>query len=186
MKSINDVTAACETCTRYKRPRPRPVVAMPLASSFNETVAMDLKSWKQCYFLVIVDHATRYCVATFISNKLSETIITALFVCWITIFGAPCRFLSDNGGEFNNDNMRSLGDRFGIRIMCTAAESPWSNGICECLNSVLSSSVQRIIHDTKCSTEIALAWAVSARNALQNCHEFSPNQLVFWLQSYLP
>ena len=186
MKSIDEVTAACDTCVRYKKPRPRPTVALPMAHSFNETVAMDLKMWKGQYFLVIVDHATRYCVATVIANKNPQTVIKALFVFWITTFGAPRQFLSDNGGEFNNESMRSLGERYGIKILCTAAESPWSNGICERLNCVLGISVQRIIDDTKCSVDIALSWAVSARNALQNCHGFSPNQLVFGYNPVFP
>ena len=33
----------CEICKRYKRTNGRPVVGLPLASSFNEVVCMDLK-----------------------------------------------------------------------------------------------------------------------------------------------
>lgn len=185
-KAVDRVTENCDTCRRFKKPRSRPIVSMPLASSFNETVAMDLKSFNGVYFLVLVDVATRYCIATVIRNKAAETIIKALFACWITIFGAPSQFLSDNGGEFNNDIMRSLGDVYGIRLLCTAAESPWSNGICERLNAILGMSVQRVIDDTKCSTDVALAWSVAARNALQNFSGYSPNQLVFGRNPSLP
>lgn len=187
LRAIDLVTENCETCVRYKRPRPRPVVAMPMAKNFNETVAMDLKIWNNgIYFLVIVDHATRFCSAVVINSKKPCTIIEALFQHWITIFGAPRQFLSDNGGEFNNDEMRTLADSFGIKLVCTAAESPWSNSICERLNCVLGISVTKIRDDAKCSLKIALSWAVSARNALQNCHGYSPNQLVFGYNPALP
>ena len=33
--------------------------------------------------------------------------------------------------------------------------------------------------DIKCTIEVALSWAVCAKNALQNVNGFSPNQLVF-------
>ena len=68
---------------------------------------------------------------------------------------------------------------FGVSLMCTAAESPWSNGICERLNCIIGISVQKIMSDTKCNLTVALSWAVSARNALQSVHGYSPNQLVF-------
>ena len=39
--------------------------------------------------------------------------------------------------------------------------------------------MQKTLLDVKCEPQIALAWAVSAKNALQNHSGFSPNQLVF-------
>ena len=39
--------------------------------------------------------------------------------------------------------------------------------------------MQKTLLDVKCEPQIALAWAVSAKNALQNHGGFSPNQLAF-------
>jgi len=122
---------------------------------------------------------TRFCASVIVPNKEPTSIIKAIFRCWITIFGAPKQFLSDNGGEFSNGEMRSLGDRYNIKLLNTAAECPFSNGVCERLNGILADSVRRIIHESKCSVDIALAWAVAARNALHNFSGFAPNQLVF-------
>ena len=184
--SVKKVTAACETCIKHKRPRPRPVVSLPLGRSFNETLAMDLKSWFGVYFFVMVDVFTRYCTAVVITDKKAETVVTALFTSWISRFGAPQNFFSDNGGEFDNDAMRCLGEKFGVKLMCTAAEAPWSNGVCERLNCLLGISIRRIVSDTQCNTHIALAWAVAARNALDNNKGFSPNQLVFGYNPAFP
>ena len=82
--------------------------------------------------------------------------------------------------------MRGLGDHFGINLMCTAAESPWSNGVCERLNCLIGISIQKIVSDTKCNLTVALSWAVSARNALVNVHGCSPNQLVFGYNPSFP
>lgn len=152
--AVDRVTSECETCRKYKKPRPRPIVSMPMATAFNETVAMDLKSFRGVYFFVMVDMSTRYCIATVIKNKTAETIIRVFFTFWITIFGAPAQILSDNGCEFNNEGMRSMSDAYGIRLLCTAAESPWSNGMCERLNAVLASGVQRIMEDSKCMLKL--------------------------------
>ncbi|GAB1610627.1 hypothetical protein Ahia01_001349000 [Argonauta hians] len=42
------------------------------------------------------------------------------------------------------------------------------------------------MEDTNCSLEIAVAWSVSAKNALKNVHGFSPNQLVFGRNPNIP
>ena len=187
LKAIDEVTEKCETCIKYKRQRPRPVVALSMGNVFNETVAMDLKVWKQgLYFFVVVDVATRFCRATVITDKSPKTIIRELFCNWISLFGAPKKFLSDNGGEFNNEIMRELSDNFGINLVCTAAQSPWSNGVCERLNAILGSSVCKVMNDADCSLHVALSWAVAARNSLHNCHGYSPNQLVFGMNPSLP
>lgn len=185
-QAVRKVTEECEICVKFGRERPRPVVCLPMASRFNEAIAIDLKVWGAKYFLVIIDLATRYCTATVIGDKKAATIIKALFQSWIVMFGAPGKILSDNGGEFNNEEMRTLGEAFNIKIMATAAESPWSNGVCERLNAVIGNIVRKITAGNACELEIALAWAVSARNALTNFSGFSPNQLVFGHNPGLP
>lgn len=185
-RCITSITEKCETCIKNKRPKPRPVVCVPMATEFNECIAFDLKVWGNSYFLVVVDLATRFCAATVIRNKLTSTIIKGLFLSWITIFGPPKKLISDNGGEFNSGDMRELGEAFNVKVMTTAAESPWSNGVVERLNGVIGNLVSKIIDDTKCDVDIALAWAVSARNALTNKSGFSPNQLVFGFNPAVP
>ena len=46
--------------------------------------------------------------------------------------------------------------------------------------------VDKIIHDQNSSVELALAWAVSAKNYLSNVFGYSPNQLVFGKNPSLP
>ena len=53
-----------------------------------------------------------------------------IFQQWIAIFGAPNLFLSDNGGEFNNELFREMGKQLDINIKTTAAESPRSKWHC--------------------------------------------------------
>ena len=185
-RELEKLSKSCETCLKFKRPVPRPIVALPLASKFNQVVAMDLKSFGDGYFLVLVDHATRYCASAYICNKKPATVVQALFMIWISLFGPPSKFLSDNGGEFQNCEMRQLGETFNIKLMTTAAESPWSNGICEKLNGVLAQSVRKVMDESSCDVRTALAWAVSARNTLDNYSGFSPCQLVFGYNTVLP
>ena len=79
LRAVDEATSSCDTCVRYSRPHPRPVVSMPMASVFNETVSADLKAFNGSYFLVLVDMCTRYCVAGVIQNKMPATIINVFF-----------------------------------------------------------------------------------------------------------
>ena len=127
-EAVNDVSNSCVSCFKCKRPPPRAVVSLPMASRFNDTAAMDLKTYGIVYFLVLVDLVERFRASSVITNKMPAPIIKATFIGWITIFGTLKNFLNDNGGEFSNDEMRDLGEKFDLMIMSTAAQSPWSNG----------------------------------------------------------
>lgn len=159
---------------------------MPLASDFNETVAMDIKFIMGHPILHLIDHVTRYSAACRLNNKKPESVIQAILTIWIRIFGHPKYFLFDNGGEFDNGEMKQLCEKFNIHIKTTAAESPWSNGLCERANATLADMVLKIKQDSNCSLDLAIPWAISAKNALSNTFGFSPNQLVFGRNVNLP
>jgi len=76
------------------------VVGLPNSSTFNETVAMDLKTVDNVTFIHMIDLATRYSMAAIVKDKNPETIIQAIFQHWISYFGCPKKFLT----EFNNDH----------------------------------------------------------------------------------
>ena len=70
LKCVDKVTENCEICKRYKKAPARPVVSLPLASEFNEVVAIDLKEWKpNVYFLHMIDLATRFSLASVVRRK---------------------------------------------------------------------------------------------------------------------
>ena len=50
--------------------------------------------------------------------------------------------------------------------MYTAVESPWSYWLVERYNAILGLTVTKTIEDTKCDPDVAVAWAVSAKNSL--------------------
>ena len=45
--------------------------------------------------------------------------------------------------------------------------------------TVLGESIDKSIEDFSCPLSIAVSWAVSVKNVLQNNHGYSPNWLVF-------
>ena len=186
--AIDVVSQQCNTCKRYKRVSPKPIVMFPLANEFNETVALDLKTYENnsIYFLHIVDHATRFSAASVIRSKRSEVIVNQFFKIWVAIFGQPQKVLSDNGREFANSEFVQMCENLNINYITTAAESPWSNGLVERHNAIISEAVNKILEEVNCTLEVALCWAVNAKNSLQNIYGFSPYQLVFGKNPSLP
>ncbi len=183
---VENFSGNCEVCQRYKKPNPKPVVSMSLATDFNEVVAMDIKEVKGFKILHLIDHATRYSVAARLKSKESSEIINVIFRFWITYFGAAKTFFSDNGGEFNNENFRDMAQNLNIIVRNTAAQSPWSNGLNERHNAILGEMILKTMEDTGCDMDVAIAWATSAKNSLHNNNGFSPNQLVFGFNPNLP
>ena len=66
---IQEVEDTCEICIKYKKPHSRPVVGFSLGKEFNDTVSMDLKTFKGVQFLHLIDNATRFSAAA--SSHLS-------------------------------------------------------------------------------------------------------------------
>ena len=99
MSSVNLKSKNCQVCKRSKRTPARPVVSLPIATEFNEAVAMDLKVWKPgIYFLHLIDMATRFSFAFVVRMKNPETIIQQVMIMWSSSgLGAPKKFLVDNG-----------------------------------------------------------------------------------------
>ena len=127
----------------------------------------------------MVDHATRYSAVALTSSKQKEVIIVKILKHWIGIFGTPNFFLSDNGGEFNNELFREMGEQLNINIKTTAAESPWFKSIAVKQNGAIGNMMEKVMSEVGCSLEVALAWCISAKNSLLNSYGYSPNQLVF-------
>ena len=186
LKICEEFPSNCDICLKLKRAEPRPVVGFSLATTFNETVALDLKDIRGHKILHLVDLATKYSVAVKIPNKESSTIITAVFKHWIAYFGAPGNFLTDNGREFDNQEFRDMCQNLNVVVMTTAAQSPWSNGVVERHNGILGEMVTKTMCDSKYPFETVLGWAVSAKNALGSVHGYSSNQLVFGRNPNLP
>ena len=187
-QAINTLNENCDTCKRFKKTPPRPVVTFPLAKEFNEVVALDLKVFEnnKTYFLHLIDHATRFSAASVIKSKKPEVIINDFFRIWVSVFGSPKKVLGDNGGEFVNSHFLDMCQNLNINFITTSAESPWSNGLCEKHNGIIGEVVSKILEEINCGVEIALCWAINAKNSLQNIFGFSPYQLVFGRNPNLP
>ena len=186
---IREIVDNCEICVKFGRPKPKPAVSMPLASEINEVVAMDLHQLKpSVYYIHFIDLFSRYSRAAIIYDKLPRTIIASFISEWICDFGVPQSTLTDNGGEFDNQHFRSMAENYGIRIKTTAAESSWSNGVCERHNAVLTDIFLKLKADQTWDIPDSslMKYCSFAKNCLSYKDGFSPQQIVRGYAPRLP
>lgn len=180
----------CDVCKRYKPTIPRPAVGNlfdPDKMRFNQYVSIDLKHRNGKYILYMIDMVTRYTRACYVQDKEKGTVVNKIIELWLPIFGAADTFHMDNGGEFANDEMRELGNRFGIRIKHTPAYSPWSNGLNERNHATIDLMMSKILEDMPdVPEEVALQYAVAIRNCCMYVHGFTPAQLAIGQNPKLP
>ena len=96
------------------------------------------------------------------------------------MFETHKKILTDNGREFQNENMINLTDAWNMEMMTTASESPFSNGRCEKTMRLIKDGLRKLKEEgVQWKKEIILYWIVMARNTLQMVGGYSPHQLVF-------
>ena len=117
---------------------------------FIPSSLMIFKEWKGKYTMNIIDLFSRYTQANFIQSKCKDVFVSKIIELWFPIFGNPDMSLMDNGGKFENDTMRELGNLFGINMKHTAGYSPWSNSVNEynhaTVDLVLTKMVENLLN----------------------------------------
>lgn len=179
LRKIDD---KCDFCATFKRRSTNPSVALLRGNEFNDLVCLDLKfikedDGKHTIVLHVIDHLSKFSAAKILRSKNGKEVIKGLMLCWISIFGPPKSFLTDNGLEFCNKEVNDLCELLGVNHKTTASYAPFSNGLVEKHNHLIDQMLKKIKADLNVDTELALCWALNAKNSLVNVGGFSPSQL---------
>ena len=76
--------------------------------------------------------------------------------------------MTDNGGEFNSDEMRDITSVLNVQLCTTAGERPFQNGLCEKVHAITDMILVKLEPDNgKINSETLLSWANMSRNSLQ-------------------
>ena len=79
---LDEICKECNTYLLLKKPPPSPAVGLPLASDFNETVAMDLHELGQSvWYLHLIDEFTCLNAASLVHTKAQPVIMTEFLHC---------------------------------------------------------------------------------------------------------
>ena len=89
--------------------------------------------------------------------------------------------------EFVNEDLTQLSEYLNSKLTFTAAYSPNQNGCNESNHAVVDRMLQKmLLADLAMKPEVALCWAVNAKNSLTTYQGFSPAQIVFGENPRLP
>ena len=135
------------------------------------------------------DEFSAYMKAKVIKDKKPSTIIKAFHNVWIEDGpGIPSKgTMTDNRGEFRNEEFKEIASKYGIKISVTAGNSPWSNGKVERNHYTIDKTISKLREDDpELALEDALSTAIYAHNLQINKTGFSPRQITFGKQGVVP
>lgn len=182
-KHLETVEINCQSCKMNQKAKPKPKVALPRATRFNEVVSLDLKDYKEGtnkFILYAVDQFSRFTVGALIKNKNPSTIGTVLMEKWVATMGLMEFIHSDRGGEFCCEELTEVAEYLGVRSTFTAAYSPNQNGVNERNHAICDNMINKMrMQEPEMAASVALTWALMAKNTLKNVSGFSPFQIVF-------
>ena len=187
---ISSLMAKCpvKSCRTREMTQANAKADFRTAKRLGDAVSVDLKirsSGKSIMYLI--DTATSYAVAGLISDKTSQECGRVLIRGWYGT-GMPRiqKMISDNGKEWLGDEFQSVLRRFSTVRKFTTPYHPQANGMCERVHSIVDINMQKLMEeDSSLDDESALIWALTAYNSTPTYTGFSPNQMVFGIQSVL-
>lgn len=92
---LQKIVSECEVCQRYRKTSPKPAVGLPLASQYNETVAVDLHELVPgVWYLQIIDQFTRFSAGSILTTKKSSEIVKHFVHDWINVHDPHLRSCS--------------------------------------------------------------------------------------------
>jgi ribonuclease HI len=101
------------------------------------------------YVVVAVDYNTKWVEAealTFITTAKIEHFLWKNIYCR---FGTPDAIITDNGSQFDNDDLRSFTSRYGTRLLYASPAHPQTNGQVEAINKILKKTLKKKLDDAQ-------------------------------------
>ena len=87
--------------------------------------------------LVMMDHFMRHALTVVMKDQTAKTVAAVFYKCFIAVFGAPVKLLSNRGVNFTSALVEELCAAFGIQKCRTTAYHAQCNGQMECFHQML-------------------------------------------------
>ena len=98
----------------WKRPAPRPIASLEVASKFNDQVELDLLFIDRLIICHMVCRCIRWHVGDFIPDKLAKSIIHVIDQRWVRQFGPMRELIVDGETSLGTDEALQFFNRHGI------------------------------------------------------------------------
>ena len=99
--------------------------------------------------LAMTDHFMRYALAVVTKDQTAKMVVKVFYECFIAIFGAPTKLLSDRGTNFMSALVEELCSAFGIQKCRTTAYHAQCNGQVEHFHQTLFCMIGKLSHEKR-------------------------------------
>ena len=137
--------------------------------------------------LVMTDHFTRYALVVVTKDQMAKMVAKVFYECFIAVFRAPAKLLSDRGVNFTSALVEELCSAFGIQKCRTTAYHAQCNGQVERFPQTLFHMIGKLSRDKRAQWEQHLPELLQAYNSTRLAvTSYSPHYLMFGRHPHLP
>ena len=162
-ESIQAITSSCSICLERKDKGSIKFSKKSLSTEHCfEKVFLDIagpfafSENRSRYLLVMVDGFSKWPVLAALRNISSYEVCKAIFQKWISVFGSPQNFHSDNGLCFSSSEMAKFCNYFGVKQHFSSPYYPMGNAIVERLIKNVKDALYCTCKEKACDWEEAI------------------------------
>lgn len=182
LEALQELTRRCDACQRIQNAPVRFRVSLGSENlQFNEDVFMDIMYLEHKPVLHVVDAATRFSAARFLSDVSTTSVWAAFVECWASVYvGLPNRIRVDRGSCFG-DNFYTIAIGANIDVARSGIEAHSSLGIGERYHQPLRNTYRKakLSMASHIPDSSILAMCVKAMNDTLGPEGLVPSALVF-------
>ena len=188
-EEVEEYVRSCEVCqkrnsTSLKQTVPLRTIKLPkhaMRLIGVDVKRMPLSSEGYRYLVVAIDYHSKYTFARPLKSKTAAEIAAFLFEDIFCMCGFVRYMITDNGGEFRNQEVAQLlGKKLGIQQRFTAPYSPQTNGLVERANGIIAGVLSKVLKGENGSWPAHLHQALYAmRHSVHTSTGFAPSSLLF-------
>ena len=192
LQAIKDLE--CQICKQVQSPTPAPKAAFARPTSFNQRVVMDtFYVWDANNFKFAVTHLvdafSLYQIAVASTNASSNVVTHLVRDLWISVFGPPQTLMTDGGREFEG-NLELVLKTFQVFHDIVPPTAHWRMALAERHGAVLKLMIMKVIKEKSImgmgEMQSAVVASTASRNMQARVSGYSPMQLVFGKENFLP
>ena len=169
------IVRGCPHCQAFEGKVPRAPLCPIEAYALLDLVHLDYTSIESTIelnkppmvknVLMMMDHFMRYALAVVTKDQTAKTVVKVFYECFIAVFGAATKLLSDRGANFTSALMEELCAAFGIQKCRTTAYHAQCNGQVERFHQMLFHMIGKLACDKKAQWEQHLPELLQAYNS---------------------
>ena len=127
-KQLHAKVEKCDTCSKYRRQAPEPLLPSPTPEGPWTKLGADLFHLDNSTYLLVFDYFSRFIEIAKLTSTTSSAVVERM-KSWFSRLGVPV--ISDNGPQFASETFRQFSETWGFTHTTSSPLFPQSNGAAE-------------------------------------------------------